>query len=89
MKQKQTEEQPSKVNEILKTLKLLGIGTKSFRINFNELPIYIRVNNQNQRLLEHHVAYRKTKHHQRQRTADCCHQKPSAQKPPKQSLNSV
>jgi hypothetical protein len=61
---KQTLEKFDKVNEILKTLKLLGIGTKSFRINFNELPTYIRINDQNQRPSEHHVAYRKTKHHQ-------------------------
>jgi hypothetical protein len=60
MGQKQSQKKSDKVNEIIQTLKLLGIGTKSFSINFDELPTYIRVNDQNQRLPEHHGAYQKT-----------------------------
>lgn len=42
MKQKQSQENSDKVNEIMKTLRLLGIGAKSFNINFNDLPVHLR-----------------------------------------------
>ena len=58
MRQKKSQKKSDKVNEIIQTLKLLGIGTKSFSINFDELSTYIQVNNQ--RLPEHHGAYQKT-----------------------------
>ena len=57
MGQKKSQKKSDKANELIQTLKLLGIGTKSFSINFDELPNYIQVNNQ--RPPEHHGAYQK------------------------------
>ena len=58
MRPKKSQKKSDKVNEIIQTLKLLGIGTKSFSINFDALPTSIRVNNQ--RPPEHHGTYQKT-----------------------------
>lgn len=34
---------PQKINEILETLRILGVDAKSFTINFSELPVHLSV----------------------------------------------